>query len=492
MDVSITPQTIHAIVGQNGAGKSTLMKIFQGLEQPDAGKIIINDQPCSLQTPSVAMKHGIGMVHQEFMLIPEFSLLENLILGNEPIATKALGLGVVNFEIALEQAHKLSDFLDIKLDWETPTIKAPVHIRQILEILKLLYKDVDVLILDEPTAVLAPSQVDDLFKLLRKINDDGKTIVFISHKLHEVVELAHKITVLRKGKVVSESLKDELEVHELATRIIGEEIEPVKKTSTNIEIKTELPRLKVSQLSARSDKGTEALEGIDFEVSPGEALGVAAVAGNGQEELIECLAGLRKITAGSIKLDGKEISEFSVSERRNIGIGYISPDRAHEGLCLETSLKENILAGQHKIHRLAPLGLINKKNANELVEKKLHEFEIVHDSMNQNARSLSGGNQQKLVVSRELSAQPKMMIISQPTRGVDISGRNFIHQKILDYSNNGGAVILASEELDELLFLSTKIAVVFRGIVMAIRDPSAIDIGQIGQMMLGVKSSSIA
>lgn len=488
VDISITPSSIHAIVGQNGAGKSTLMKIFQGLEQPESGKIIINDQPVSLKTPSVAMTHGIGMVHQEFMLVPEFSLLENLILGNEPITSKALGLGAVNFENALTDAQKLSEFLDINLDWETPTIKAPVHVRQILEILKLLYKDVDVLILDEPTAVLAPSQVDDLFKLLRKINNNGKTIVFISHKLNEVVELAHKISVLRKGKMVYESQNNELEVNELAKRIIGAEMEPVIKASSNIQIKSLYPRLKVSNVSAKNNKETQALQEIDLEILAGEVLGVAAVAGNGQEELIDCLAGLRKIETGSIQLDGEEISGFSVSERRNKGIGYISPDRAHEGLCLETSLKENILAGQHKIHQLAPLGIINNRKANAVVEKRLQEFEIVHESMNQKAKDLSGGNQQKLVISRELSAQPKMMIISQPTRGVDISGRNFIHQKILDYSNNGGAVILASEELDELLFLSTKIAVVYRGMVMGIKDSSEIDIDQIGKMMLGVNS----
>jgi len=254
VDISITPSSIHAIVGQNGAGKSTLMKIFQGLEQPESGKIIINDQPVSLKTPSVAMTHGIGMVHQEFMLVPEFSLLENLILGNEPITSKALGLGAVNFENALTEAQKLSEFLDINLDWETPTIKAPVHVRQILEILKLLYKDVDVLILDEPTAVLAPSQVDDLFKLLRKINNNGKTIVFISHKLNEVVELAHKISVLRKGKMVYESQNNELEMNELAKRIIGAEMEPVIKASSNIQIKSLYPRLKVSNVSAKNNK----------------------------------------------------------------------------------------------------------------------------------------------------------------------------------------------------------------------------------------------
>lgn len=473
--------TVHAIVGGNGAGKSTLMRILQGMDRPDEGVVIVDGLPTVFLGPADAFARGIGMVHQEFMLVPGLTLLENLVLAHEPVGA----LGRVDKPKALAEARKLEALAGVKLDWDMPVEDAPVHVRQIVEILRLLYRGADALILDEPTAVLAPAQVRELIALLRKLRDEGRTILFISHKLDEVLAVADEITVIRAGKAIGTMAIAEASKPKLAEMMIGEILtRPEARPSTAGK-----PMLEISGLTARDSRGHVGLQDFSLTVRAGEIVGIAGVTGNGQDELVAAMTGLGRVDAGSIRVAGTEVTPLSLRERRLLGLSYLSPDRAAEGLCLAAPISENAIAGHHRRPDLSRNGILRRKAIANHVESLLDRFSVVRGSASQPAGSLSGGNQQKVAIARELDGSPKVLLACQPTRGVDIKGIAFIHQCLLDYRDRGGAVLLISEELDELVTLSDRITVLYGGRVTGEVERGTAGLEDIGRLMLGGAAS---
>ncbi|HEY1719722.1 MAG TPA: ABC transporter ATP-binding protein [Magnetospirillaceae bacterium] len=478
IDFAAAPGTIHAIVGGNGAGKTTLMRILQGLERPDEGDIIVDDQAVRFANPAESFAHGVGMVHQEFMLVPDLTLLENLILGREPMKR-----GLIDHAAALAAARALEKQAGVTLDWDVKVAQAPVHLRQILEILRLLYRGADVLILDEPTAVLAPQQVQDLLALLRKLRSEGRTIVFISHKLDEVLAIADRITVLRAGRAVASTAPHETNAAQLAQLMVGEPVDHPHRTAAKSD--ASMPVLAVRNLAALDSRGVRRLLGIDLDVRRGEIVGIAGVSGSGQDELVAAIVGLRRVAAGTVNFDNADATYASVAARRKAGIGYLSADRAYEGLCGTATIRDNAIAGRHRETPFAQHGVLQLQYAREYVSDLLARFAVVYGADTDPVRSLSGGNQQRVAIARELARAPKLLIAAQPTRGVDIAGIAAIHRQILAYRDAGGAVLLVSEELEELLALSDRIVVLHHGMVSGELAGSHTDLAQIGKLMLG-------
>jgi ABC-type uncharacterized transport system ATPase subunit len=468
---------VHAIVGGNGAGKSTLMRILQGMDRPDEGVVVVDGLPTVFLGPADAFARGIGMVHQEFMLVPGLTLLENLLLAHEPVDA----LGRIDKAKALEEARRLERLAGVRLDWDTPEEDAPVHVRQIVEILRLLYRGADVLILDEPTAVLAPTQVKELVALLRKLRDDGRTILFISHKLDEVLAVADRITVIRNGKIAGTLPREEATKAKLAEMMIGEILaRPTARPSA-----VGRPILEVSNLTARDNRGHVGLTAVDLSVCAGEIVGIAGVAGNGQDELAAAITGLGRADGGAIRLDGKEMTGLSLRDRRALGLSFLSPDRAAEGLCLAAPIFENAIAGHHRRPDLSTRGVLRRSAIRDHVETLLDRYSVKRSSDTLPAASLSGGNQQRVAVARELDGNPKLLLACQPTRGVDIRGIAFIHQCLLDFRDRGGAVLLISEELEELIALSDRIVVIYGGSITGEVARGSDRIEEIGRLMLG-------
>lgn len=477
VDFSAVAGTIHAIVGGNGAGKSTLIRILQGMDQPDEGGVIINDVATSLSGPAEAFSLGIGMVHQEFMLVPGLTLLENLVLAREPVK----GLGVIDRAKALEAAHALERQAGVTLDWHLQVDDAPVHVRQIVEILRLLYRGADVLILDEPTAVLAPSQIRELMVLLRRLRDEGRTILFISHKLDEVMSVSDNITVMRTGKVVCSIRTSDTTKAQLAELMIGE----IPHEATARAGQPGDVVLAMASVSIGDNRGIDQLKNASLYVRKGEIVAIAGVAGNGQDELVAAVTGLLNVKSGTLSLSGKDMSGLPLSARRALGLSYLSPDRAAEGLCLEASIAENAVAGHHRWPGLVKSGVLNLGAIAEHAEKLLDRYSVKRASSKLAISALSGGNQQRVAIARELDGDPDLLVACQPTRGVDIKGIAFIHQCLLDYRDRGGAVLLVSEELDEILTLADRIVVLYNGEVCGELERGHADIESIGRMMLG-------
>lgn len=469
--------TVHAIVGGNGAGKSTLMRILQGMDRPDEGVVLVDGFPTVFFGPADAFDRGIGMVHQEFMLVPGLSLLENLVLAHEPM----LGLDRIDRTRALDAAHALEAQAGVTLDWDLAVEDAPVHVRQILEILRLLYRGADVLILDEPTAVLAPAQVRELIVLLRKLRDEGRTILFISHKLDEVLAVADDITVLRGGKVVGSLPAAQADKAKLAEMMIGEILARPQARPGAVG----RPVLNLVSVTASDSRGRAGLSGFDLTVHAGEIVGIAGVAGNGQDELVAAVTGLSRTDCGSIRLGDVDVTRLSLRERRALGLAFLSPDRAGEGLCLQATIAENTISGHHRRDEFSAGGTLKRGVIARHVEALLDRYAVKRGSSTLPAASLSGGNQQRVAVARELYGNPNILVACQPTRGVDIRGIAFIHQCLLDYRDRGGAVLLVSEELDELVTLSDRIIVIYNGRVTGEVRRGSAEIDEIGSMMLG-------
>lgn len=479
-----TRGTIHAIVGGNGAGKSTLMRILQGMDRPDDGVVVVDGVPTVFLGPADAFSRGIGMVHQEFMLVPGLTLLENLVLAHEPTE----GLGRIDRKAALEAARKLEREAGVTLDWDMPVDDAPVHVRQIVEILRLLYRGADVLILDEPTAVLAPAQVQELIVLLRKLRAEGRTILFISHKLDEVMALADEITVIRAGQVIATMTSADTTKADLAEMMIGEILsKPDARPSAVGQ-----PVLEIRDLAARDARRTLRLKELNLDIRAGEIVGIAGVAGNGQDELIAAVTGLGRIERGQIRLDGKDVTRLDLRARRERGLSYLSPDRAAEGLCLTAPISENLVAGRHRSPGLCKCGLLQQGTIKSHVETLLDRFSVKRASASLPIGSLSGGNQQRVAMARELDGGPKLLLACQPTRGVDIRGIAFIHQCLLDYREAGGAVLVISEELEELIALSDRIVVLYDGRVTGKVARGSAEVEELGRMMLGETREEIA
>ncbi len=483
VDLAVEPGTIHAVVGGNGAGKSTLVRILQGVDRPDEGSVILNDAPVRLTGPADAYARGIGMVHQEFMLARPLTLLENLILAHEPVGRG----GLIEWAAARSEADRLAKIAGVEIDWRLRVSDAPVHVRQILEILRLLYRGADVLILDEPTAVLAPAQVTELIALMRRLKAEGRTIMFISHKLDEVMRAADAITVMRAGRVVATTTPAQTTKEQIAQWMVGEAVEPAR-----IETRARrgsAPLFAAQGLVARDPSGVKRLGPIDIAIYAGEIVGVAGVSGNGQDELAASVAGLRPIEAGNISFAGSQMTAASTGDFRSAGIGYLSADRAEEGLCLVASIRDNFIAGREDEAPFSRGGFLHFRAIDDRAERVMADLSVRYRRLTDAAGSLSGGNQQRVAIARELDRDPKLLVAAQPTRGVDIAGIAFIHTQIAAFRDRGGAVLLVSEEIDEILALSDRIVGLYGGAIVGELSRSEASVEKVGRMMLGQKAA---
>jgi len=483
VDLMIREGEIHAIVGENGAGKSTLMKILYGLYRPDKGKIFVRGKEVHITDPRIAISLGIGMVHQHFMLIPTFTVTENIILGAEPKNGLAL-----NYKKATEKVISLAESIGFDISPNEKIENLSVGQAQRVEILKLLYRGADILILDEPTAVLTPQEVDELFNILRKLNDQGKTIIFISHKLNEVLEISQRVTVMRRGKIIKTLNTKETNKQELAQFMVGREVFleiPKGPYKPGNEI------LKIENLTVRNKRGMIAVKDVSFNVKEGEIVGIAGVEGNGQSELVEAIVGLLPIEKGKIYINGKEISRANVLERRKY-LGHIPEDRHKRGLILDFSIAENMILGLHYLPKFSKKLRMDYKNIFKNAENLVNNYDIKTPNVKIPVRSLSGGNQQKVVVAREISTSPPLMVAVQPTRGLDISATEFVHKLLVKLRDEGKAILLVSADLDEILNLSDRILVMYNGEIVGAFYNKDINEKEIGYYMMGVKKQVLA
>jgi ABC-type uncharacterized transport system ATPase subunit len=481
INLTVESGEIHALLGENGAGKSTLMNVLYGLYQADEGEILLDDKVQKFTGPGDAMAAGIGMVHQHFMLIPVFTVAENVALGNEPTGFA----GSMDMNKARQRVIEISERFGFNVDPDAMVEDLPVGVQQRVEIIKALSRDAKVLVLDEPTAVLTPQETDELMQIMRQLAKSGTSIVFITHKLREVREVADRITVIRLGKVVGTAAPS-ASTSELASLMVGREVElTIQKANseTGVEI------LKVDGISVLDDRMQRAVNDVSFSVRGGEILAIAGVQGNGQTELAEALLGLRPVIkgAGTIEIKGKDITTASVREVLESGVAFVPEDRKKDGLVGEFTIAENLMLNQSFKSRFTKGLNINfplrKSVATDLVKR----FDVRTPSIDTPAGKLSGGNQQKVVVARELSRDTDLLIASQPTRGVDVGSIEFIHEQIVSERDRGKAVILISTELDEVLALADRIAVMYRGKIVGIVGPET-SRESLGKMMAGVSA----
>jgi len=481
VSLSVREGEIHAIVGENGAGKSTLMKLLYGLVRPDEGEIRLRGQTLRAHRPCDSIRLGLGMVHQHFMLIDPLTVAENVVLGSEPVRAGCL----VDSKAAGEMVRELSDRYGLELDPDARIEDLSVGLEQRVEIVKVLFRGADVLILDEPTGVLTPHEVAELFVTLRLLKKSGHTIIFITHKLDEVLELADRVTVMRAGRVTGEVMASVTTKEELARMMVGRDVllEVDRGESTPAE-----PVLAVSDLSALRRKGVAALDSVDLTVRAGEVLGIAGVQGNGQTELVEVLAGLRRPGSGSVRLCGEEIAGRTPRAVRDLGVAHVPEDRQERGLVLEFSLAENLVLGRHHRRPFSSVGLVSTKAVAAHADTLIAAHDIRPADASVAASNLSGGNQQKVIVAREFDGSPKLLIASQPTRGVDIGAIEFVHKSLIDMRDAGAAVLLVSAELSEIMSLSDRIAVMYRGRIVAEFDAGTVSEEELGLHMTGAAS----
>jgi ABC-type uncharacterized transport system ATPase subunit len=467
---------IHALLGENGAGKTTLMNILYGLVTPDEGEILLNGQPAAIHSPHDAIEKGISMVHQHFMLVPVLTVAENILLGEEPMA----GPIFLDRTAAHTRIRELGRFFGSEIDPDTKVSSLSVGWQQRVEILKALYRNADILVLDEPTAVLTPQETKEIFGVLRKLTAEGYSIIFISHKLYEVLEVADRITVLRRGRVVGTRIPSETNEEDLAALMVGRDVE---LTVDRGESHPGAPTLTVEELSVNDDRGHEVVHGVSFEVAAGEILGIAGVAGNGQDELVEALTGLRHAIGGRIRLDGRDLTGASPRHRTEAGMAYVPGDRQRYGLVLSFPVSDNLVLTSYYREPFST-GLVRDDDAIlAWAERAITEFDIRTPSATVSVGTLSGGNQQKVVVAREFSGELQALILDQPTRGLDVGSIEFIHRQAIAKRNEGTAILLVSAELDEVLELSDRIAVMYRGRIVAVMDGRGADREDVGLLM---------
>ncbi|MET8385388.1 ABC transporter ATP-binding protein [Streptosporangium canum] len=478
-DISLSVQQghVHAVVGENGAGKSTLMKILYGMQRPDEGEIRVNGTVTSFRTPADAIAAGVGMVHQHFMLADNLTVLENVILGSEPRS----GGVAINFGAARKKIRQISDSYGLGVDPDATVEDLGVGARQRVEILKVLYRGARILILDEPTAVLVPQEVDELFDNLRELVREGLTIIFISHKLDEVLAVADAITVIRRGTTVASVSPQGVTARQLAELMVGSELPSPETRESTV---TDVVALSVRGLAVHSAKDRCIVDDVSFEIRRGEVLGIAGVEGNGQAELVEAIMGMRA-AEGEIHLSEHDISAWSTLRRREAGIGYIPEDRHRHGLLLEAPLWENRILG-HQTRRPNVKGLwIDRAGARKDTQRIVEEYDVRTPGIDVDAAALSGGNQQKLIVGREMSGEPAFLIASHPTRGVDVGAQAAIWDHLRAARAAGLAVLLISADLDELIGLSDTLKVILRGRIVADVDPRTVTPEQLGSAMTG-------
>lgn len=480
INLDIKKGEIHAIIGENGAGKSTLMNILYGLHEPTTGEIFFNGNAVRLTSPLDSIRLGIGMVHQHFMLVPSFTVAENIVLGTEPRKNKVF----INKEKAIKVTKELSDTYGLIVDPKLKVESLSVGIQQRIEILKALYKGADILILDEPTAVLTPQETEELFKVVKRlVSELGKTIIIITHKLQEVLAISDRVSVMRQGKMIGTLDTNSADEHILAEMMVGREVLFDKLDKKDIDKKEVL---QVRNLRARNNRGLIALEDISFSLKSGEILGIAGIEGNGQSELVELLTGLREKESGEFFINGIEASNKSPRDIRAMGIAHVPEDRLAMGMSKDATIAENILMGSQHKQPYAVKGIhLNKLKIKEKSLDLIEKFDIRTPSEEVFAGNLSGGNMQKMIIAREFSFNTPILIISQPTRGVDIGAIEFIHSQIIEKRNEGCAILLISAELDEIFRLSDRIMTIYEGNITGEFNEGNISRREIGLYMTG-------
>ncbi|MGI5189987.1 ABC transporter ATP-binding protein [Promicromonospora sp. CA-289599] len=477
IDLVVQPGEIHSLLGENGAGKSTLMNVLYGLYEADEGEILLDDVVQRFSGPGDAMGAGIGMVHQHFMLVPVFTVAENVMLGHE----QTRGGGRLDLEAARAQVKEISARFGFDVDPDALVEDLPVGVQQRVEIIKALSRNADVLVFDEPTAVLTPQETDELMAIMRQLRDEGSAIVFITHKLREVRAVADRITVIRHGKVVGEASPTASD-GELASLMVGRSVE--------LTVQKEAPTLhdnglKVTDLVVTSEAGTVVVDNVSFEVRGGEVLAIAGVQGNGQTELTEALLGLEDDVSGSITLDGKELVGRSVRHILDAGVGFVPEDRTHDGLIGEFTIAENLMLDRSDGRPFVKGGALQLGFRDKFAEEKVAEFDVRTQGITTPVGRLSGGNQQKVVLARELSRDLRLFVAAQPTRGVDVGSIEFIHKRIIATRDSGVPVVVVSTELDEALALADRIMVMYRGTVVGV-VPADTPRDVLGLMMAGI------
>ncbi|TKC18718.1 ABC transporter ATP-binding protein [Robertmurraya kyonggiensis] len=474
---------IHALLGENGAGKSTLMNVLFGLYQPEKGEIKVKGQPVKITDPNVANRLGIGMVHQHFMLVHNFTVTENIILGSEP--TKG---GKINIKDAAKKVEELSKRYGLSVDPYAKIEDISVGMQQRVEILKTLYRGAEILIFDEPTAVLTPQEIKELIQIMGKLVAEGKSIILITHKLKEIMEVCDRCTVIRKGKGIGTVEVSETDPDQLAALMVGREVhfkvdkQEAQPTDVVLEVK---------DLVVIDSRNIPVVEELNLEVKAGEILGIAGVDGNGQTELIEGITGLRKIKSGSVKINGKETAHLSTRKITETGVGHIPEDRHKHGLVLDYTIGENMVLQTYYQKPYSNSGVLNYNKIYEKAKSLIEEYDVRTPSEFTPARALSGGNQQKGIIAREVDRSPSLLIASQPTRGLDVGAIEFIHSKLIEERDKGRAVLLVSFELDEVMNLSDRIAVIYEGKIVAIVDPKETTEQELGLLMAGGKKESV-
>ena len=473
---------IHALVGENGAGKTTLMKILYGLYRPDSGAISIKGEPIAIKNPRDAINRGIGMVHQHFMLVPPFTVLENIILGKESQTA-----GVLRLEEPVREIQDIMRRNGLPVDLTARVEDLPVGLQQRVELLKILYRGAEILVFDEPTAVLTPQEVVELFKTFSMMRDQGKGLIFISHKLDEVLEIADRITVIRRGQVVRTLLRSEATKPLIAELMVGK---PVFLRVEKAPASPGKAVLEVRDLRQRSERGNLVLDGLSLEVRAGEIYGLAGVEGNGQSELVRAITEQARLEGGEILLQGRSVLTWDVRARRDRGIGHIPEDRHRYGLLMPFSLAENLVLGQHHRRPFTRGSVVDSGRVRQYARESIEKFDIRTPNELTPANALSGGNQQKAIVAREMRFDPILLVASQPTRGVDVGATEFIYQQLIEARERGKAVLLVSADLDEILSLSDRIGVIFKGRIIKefLQEEATREL--VGLFMTGEKQSA--
>ncbi|MEK3884265.1 ABC transporter ATP-binding protein [Paenibacillus sp. PL2-23] len=477
IDFELKKGEIHALLGENGAGKSTLMNILFGLYQPDEGEIWINGNKTVIDGASKAIELGIGMVHQHFKLVQPFTVSENIVLGSEP--KKGM---TIDYKLANEKVRTISERYGLKVSPQMRIQDITVGMQQRVEILKTLYRGAEIVIFDEPTAVLTVQEIEELLVIIRNLAAEGKSIIIITHKLKEVMALSDSVTVIRRGKVIRTVKTSETNERQLAELMVGRDVnfkvEKTKKEPGEVV-------LSVENLQMKGEQGNMALDGASFQVRAGEIFGIAGVDGNGQSELIYAITGMRKLQGGSVKLNGRDLTNASPRAVSTAGVGHIPEDRHKHGLVLDFSLSENMILGTYFEPEYGKAGFIDFKAMDSLTEKLVQEFDVRTSGIHTYARALSGGNQQKAIIAREMHKDPDLIIAVQPTRGLDIGAIEFVHKRLVEARNEGKAVLVISFELDELYALSDRIAVMYEGRLVGEVDADHRNDEQLGLMMAG-------
>jgi ABC-type uncharacterized transport system ATPase subunit len=484
IDFDLARGEVHALLGENGAGKSTLMNVVYGLYRPDEGEIRVKGEEVSFHSPKDAIEHGIGMVHQHFMLIPVMTVAENIVLASEPTRGGVL----LDYDAAARRVDDLARTFRFAIDPQARVQDISVGQQQRVEILKALYRSADVLILDEPTAVLTPQEAMELFEILRSLTREGMSVIFISHKLNEVLEIADRVTVLRRGKKIATVERAGATEPELARLMVGREVLlRVEKPPAD----PGEPLLAVEELRVLDDRGLEAVRGVSFDVHEREIVGIAGVDGNGQAELIDALTGLRRSASGRVSVAGKDVSHSSTSEVLDLGLGHIPQDRQRRGLVLEFSLAENVALHDYDKPPNSRLGWLWPRRLIARARRLLKEFDVRGGGPQTRAAALSGGNQQKVVIAREVGRDPRVLVAAQPTRGLDVGAIEYVHRRLIDARDQGRAVLLVSLELDEILSLSDRILVLYEGRIAGEYGPDVTE-EELGLAMTGGRKADAA